>query len=134
MADKLAALVVCPGRGTYGKAELGYLKRHHADKGELIAGFDRQRATRGKPTVSELDGAERFSVATYTRGDIASPLIFACAYADYLAINPGRFDVAALTGNSMGWYIALPCAGAVRPEHGFAIVDAMGQHSQAGEA
>ncbi len=46
MADKLAALVVCPGRGSYGKAELGYLKRLHADKSELIAAFDRLRAER----------------------------------------------------------------------------------------
>ena len=134
VADRLTALAVCPGRGTYGKAELGYLGRHHADKADLIAGFDRQRAERGEPTVSELDGAEKFSVATHTRGDIASPLIFACAYSDYLSIDPARFSVAAVTGNSMGWYIALPCAGAVSPEHGFAIVDAMGQHSQAGEA
>jgi [acyl-carrier-protein] S-malonyltransferase len=133
VADKLAALAVCPGRGSYGKAELGFLKRLHADKAELIAGFDRQRAERGQPTISELDGADRFSVATHTRGDIASPLIFACAFADYLAIDRSRFDVAAVTGNSMGWYIALACAGAVTAEHGFAIVDAMGQHSQAGE-
>jgi len=133
VADKLTALAVCPGRGSYGKAELGYLNRLHPDKAELIAGFDRQRAERGEPTLSELDGAERFSVATHTRGDIASPLIFACTYADFLAIDRSRFDVAAVTGNSMGWYIALACAGAVSPEHGFAIVDAMGQHSQAGE-
>lgn len=133
MADRLAALAVCPGRGTYGKAELGYLKRLHADKAELIAAFDRKRAERGEPTLSELDGAERFSVATHTRGDIASPLIFTASYADFLAIDRSRFDVAAVTGNSMGWYTALACAGAVGPEQGFAIVDAMGRHSQAGE-
>lgn len=134
MADKEAILVICPGRGTYGKGELGYLKRHHGDKAQLIAGFDRVRAERGEPTVSELDGAERFSVATHTRGDIASPLIFACSYADFLDIDRERFDIAAVTGNSMGWYTALPCAGAVGAEHGFRIVDAMGEHSQAGQA
>jgi [acyl-carrier-protein] S-malonyltransferase len=133
VADRLAALVVCPGRGSYGKAELGYLKRLHADKNELVAAFDGLRAQRGQPTVSELDGSERFSVATHTRGDIASPLIFAASYADFLAIDRSRFDVAAVTGNSMGWYTALACAGAVSPEHGFAIVDAMGENSQAGE-
>ncbi len=133
MADRLAALVVCPGRGSYGKAELGYLKRWHADNGELVAAFDRLRAERGQPTVSELDGSERFSVATHTRGDIASPLIFAAAYADFLAVDRSRFDVAAVTGNSMGWYTTLACAGAISPEHGFAIVDAMGENSQAGE-
>jgi acyl transferase domain-containing protein len=133
VADRLTALVVCPGRGTYGKAELGYLKRFHADKGELIAGFDRVRAEREQPTVSELDGAERFSVPLHTRGDIASPLIFAASYADFLSIDRGRFELVAVTGNSMGWYTTLPCGGAVSAENGFRIIDAMGQHSQAGE-
>ena len=133
MAERPAALVVCPGRGSYGKAELGYLKRLHADKAELVERFDSIRSRRGEPTVSELDGADRFSVALHTRGDIASPLIFACSYADFLAIDRGRFDVAAIVGNSMGWYTALPCAGAVGPERGFEIVDAMGLNSQLGE-
>jgi acyl transferase domain-containing protein len=133
VADRQAALIVCPGRGSYGKAELGYLKRFHSDKKKLVAMADRIRSEAGQPTISELDGAERFSVATHTRGDTASPLIFTCAFADYLSIDRDRFDVAAVTGNSMGWYIALACAGAVSAEHGFAIVDAMGRHSQAGD-
>jgi malonyl CoA-acyl carrier protein transacylase len=133
VADRLATLVVSPGRGTYGKAELGYLKRFHADKPGLIAGFDRLRAAAGTPTVSDLDGADRFSPALHTRGDIASPLIFACAYADFLSIDRARHHVAAVTGNSMGWYTALACGGAVSPDHGFAVVDAMGSNSQAGE-
>jgi acyl transferase domain-containing protein len=126
-------LVVCPGRGTYGKAELGYLKRFHADKTDLIASFDRLRSGRGQPTLSELDGAERFSPALHTRGDIASPLIFAASYADFLAIDRSRFDIAAVTGNSMGWYTALAVAGAVGAGQGFRIIDAMGENSQAGE-
>ena len=133
MADRLSALVICPGRGTYGKTELGYLKRHHSDKSELIETFDRLRSRRGQPTLSELDGADRFSPALHTRGDIASPLIFAASYADFLAIDRSSFDVAAVTGNSMGWYTALAVAGAVGAEHGFEIVDAMGENSQAGE-
>jgi acyl transferase domain-containing protein len=133
VADRLATLVVTPGRGTYGKAELGYLKRFHADRAELIAGFDRIRAERGQPTLSELDGADRFSPALHTRGDIASPLIFAASYADFLAIDRSRFDVAAVTGNSMGWYTALACGGAVSGDRGFEIVEAMGSNSQAGE-
>ena len=133
MAERLAALVVCPGRGTYGKAELGYLGRHHGERSALLEGFDRIRAARGQPTLSELDGAARFSPALHTRGDIASPLIFAASYADFLAIDRSRFDVAAVTGNSMGWYISLAVAGAVSAEHGFEIVDAMGENSQAGE-
>jgi acyl transferase domain-containing protein len=134
VAESETALVVCPGRGTYGKAELGYLRRLHADKAELIQSFDRIRAARGAATLSELDGAERFSVALHTRGDVASPLIFAASYADFLSIDPARFKVAAVTGNSMGWYSALACGGAVEPERGFEIVDAMGENSQAGKA
>jgi [acyl-carrier-protein] S-malonyltransferase len=131
-SEKLSALVVCPGRGTYNKAELGYLHRHHERRLDLLAGIDRLRSARGEPTVTELDGAERFSVATYSRGDIASPLIFASAYADSLAIDRDRYRIAAITGNSMGWYTALACAGAVGEEAGFAIIDAMGEHSQRG--
>jgi acyl transferase domain-containing protein len=128
-----AALVVCPGRGTYGKAELGYLERFHGDKGELVQTVDRLRAERGQPTISELDGADRFSPAVHTRGDIASPLIFTASYADYLAIDRSRFGIAAATGNSMGWYTTLAVAGAVGLEQGFRIIDAMGENSQAGE-
>lgn len=128
-----AVLVVCPGRGTYGKAELGYLKRFHANRGDLFASFDRLRSERGQPTLSELDGAERFSPALHTRGDIASPLIFAASYADFLAIDRDRFEIAAVTGNSMGWYTALAVGGAVAAERGFRIIDSMGENSQAGE-
>lgn len=129
-----ALLVVCPGRGTYNKTELGYLKRHHAGKAEFIAEADAVRAANGGEPLSVLDGAERFSPALHTRGDIASPLIHASAYLDFLAIDQERFSIAAVTGNSMGWYTALACAGAVTGGNGFAIVDAMGHHSQAGEA
>ncbi|MGE3395810.1 MAG: ACP S-malonyltransferase [Sphingomonas sp.] len=133
MAERQAALVICPGRGTYGKAELGYLKRLHGKRADLIRAFDRLRADRGQPTISALDGAERYSPGLHTRGDIASPLIFAASYADFLAIDRSRFDIAAVTGNSMGWYTTLACAGATSAEHGFGIVDAMGENSQAGE-
>lgn len=133
MAERLAALVICPGRGTYGKAELGYLRRLHGDRTDLMATVDRLRGARGQPTISELDGAERFSPALHTRGDIASPLIFTSSYADFLAIDRARFDIAAVTGNSMGWYSTLAVAGAVDFEHGFSIIDAMGEHSQRGE-
>ncbi|HST35013.1 MAG TPA: ACP S-malonyltransferase, partial [Allosphingosinicella sp.] len=91
MAEKLVSLVICPGRGTYGKGELGYLQRFHADKAGLIGAFDGLRAERGQPTISELDGAERYSPGLHTRGDIASPLIFTASYADFLSIDRSRF-------------------------------------------
>ena len=120
------AVIVCPGRGTYNRPELGYLKRHHADKTGLIAMLDRYRGARGQPLISDLDGAERHTVGTYSRGDNASPLIYGCAYADFLAIDRGKIDVVAVTGNSMGWYIALACAGALSAEGGMDVVNTMG--------
>lgn len=120
------ALVICPGRGTYNKAELGYLARHHSDKSDLLGMIDSYRTAQNQKTVTALDGAERYSIAQHTRGDNASPLIYACSYADYLSIDRGRWDIAAITGNSMGWYIALACAGAADATGGLEIVNTMG--------
>ena len=129
---KERVVVVCPGRGTYNAPELGYLARHHAGSAWL-ARFDTMRAGAGKPTLSALDGAAKFDPKLHPRGDVAAPLIHACAYLDFLTLDPERFEVVAVTGNSMGWYTALACAGAVSPEHGFAMADAMGVNSQGHE-
>ncbi|WP_166417492.1 ACP S-malonyltransferase [Cochlodiniinecator piscidefendens] len=123
---KQTAVVVAPGRGTYNKTELGYLRRHHSDKAALIAEFDAYRTAKGQETVSDLDGAARFQGAKHTRGDHASPLIYSCAYADFLSIDRDRFDIVGVTGNSMGWYIALACAGALSPLAGLDVVNTMG--------
>lgn len=126
---KETVVVVCPGRGTYNAPELGYLKRHHAGS-QWLAHFDGVRAAAGKPTLTELDGAKMFDAKLHPRGDVAAPLIHACAFLDFLTLDRERFEVVAVTGNSMGWYTALACAGAVSGEHGFAIADAMGVNSQ----
>lgn len=125
-------VVVCPGRGTYGANELGYLARHHAGS-RLIEAFDRARAARGAPMLTDLDGAPRYSTALHTPGANSAPLIFAAGLLDFLALDPARCEVVAVCGNSMGWYTALACAGVVSPEHGFAIADAMGINSGLGE-
>jgi acyl transferase domain-containing protein len=80
----------------------------------------------GQETLAALDGAAAFSLATHTRGDNASALIFAGSLADFLAIDRGKIDIVAVTGNSMGWYSALACARAVSPENGFAVANTMG--------
>ena len=120
------AVVIAPGRGTYNKAELGYLTRHHGGGGEIVAGFDRRRVELGQPTLTELDRAPAYSMAVHMRGDNASGLIYACSHADYLAIDRDRFDIVAVTGNSMGWYTALALGGALDAAHGFEVVNAMG--------
>lgn len=131
MSARKTALVVAPGRGTYGKGELGSIARLHGARfGDLIANFDAQRRERGQPTVTELDGADRFSVGTHMRGDVAAPLIYTATVLDYLSIDRQKFDVVAALGNSMGWYSALALGGAVSVEDGFRISNAMGLNSQ----
>ena len=126
---KESVLVVCPGRGTYNAPELGYLARHHAGHADL-ARFDAIRAEAGKDTLTALDGAAKFQPSLHTRGDVAAPLIHAAAWCDFTAIDRDRFEVVAVTGNSMGWYTALACGGALSPEHAFGVADAMGANSQ----
>ena len=123
---KQTAVIVAPGRGTYNKTELGYLTRHHANQSDLIARFDAYRREQGQDTLTALDGASRFSSARHTRGDNASALIHACALMDFRSINQDRYDILGVTGNSMGWYIALACAGVLDDMAGLRVVNTMG--------
>jgi [acyl-carrier-protein] S-malonyltransferase len=124
------AVVICPGRGTYNATELGYLHRHFPDPG-LLTRFDALRTEAGQETLTALDGADRFLASRHTRGDNASGLIYAATYGDFLSLDRAAIDVVAVTGNSMGWYTALACAGAVTPKDGFTIANTMGSLMQA---
>ena len=119
------AVVICPGRGTYSKGELGYLRRNFSDW-TLLATFDAQRRVEGQPTLRELDDATLFSPASHTRGDNASALIYAATLGDFLSIDRESIEIVAVTGNSMGWYSALACGGALSPEDGFRVANTMG--------
>lgn len=123
---KQTALVVCPGRGTYNKPELGYLARHHSHKQGLVAELDALRAAAGQVPISELDGADRYSAKVHSSSENASLLIYACALADFAAIDRDKFDIVAVTGNSMGWYLALACARALDPQGAATLVNTMG--------
>ncbi|WP_395646297.1 hypothetical protein [Terricaulis sp.] len=117
-------LVVCPGRGVYTKAELGYLNRFGSNA--FIAWADTERERAGRTSVTALDGASSYESDTYTRGDNAAGLIYSCSLLDFRAIDPHAFEVVAICGNSMGWYTALACAGALDAEQGFKLADTMG--------
>ena len=117
------AVIICPGRGTYGKTELGTLSRHFKNQ-SLLAQFDARRTALGQETLTALDSATTYSVAKHTRGDNASALIYAATIADFAALQ--NIEILAVTGNSMGWYSALACAGALTPEDGFEVVNTMG--------
>lgn len=124
------AVLICPGRGSYNAPELGTLARHFPDPA-LMARFDALRAAEGQELLTALDGADRFALSRHARGDNASALIYAATYGDALSIDGERVRVVAVTGNSMGWYSALACAGAVTPEAGFTIANTMGRLMQA---
>jgi acyl transferase domain-containing protein len=121
-----SALVICPGRGTYNRQELGYLAKNHQKQQVMLSEFDTRREALGQPSLTELDSAATYSTSRLTRGDNASSLIYACAYADFLSINRENFDLVGVAGNSMGWYIALACAGALDTHRGFEVVNTMG--------
>jgi [acyl-carrier-protein] S-malonyltransferase len=134
---KEKALVICPGRGTYNATELGYLKTHHTARWDLVERLDALRRSAGQIPISELDGAEKYAPSTHMTGENASLLIYACALADFAAIDRDRYDVVAVTGNSMGWYLALAAAGILNFEGGARLVNAMGtmmhQHGKGGQ-
>jgi len=123
---KKTALVVCPGRGTYNKTELGYLRRWHGDKQGLIHRIDNYRTQCSQISISELDGADSYSMSKHTRGDNASALVYACAYADFLSIDRDEYELVAVTGNSLGWYVALGCANALSEPAALQLINSMG--------
>ncbi|MCX7565491.1 ACP S-malonyltransferase [Sulfitobacter sp. F26169L] len=118
------AVLICPGRGTYNKGELGTLSRTHQGN-DLISQWDAMRTDAGQETLSDLDSAARFSAKRHTTGDNASALIYACSYLDARAAFNSH-NIVAVTGNSLGWYIALAAGGGADALNGMRIVNTMG--------
>jgi [acyl-carrier-protein] S-malonyltransferase len=123
---KKRAVVICPGRGSYTKENLGYMRKFGSHVQDFLKDIDARRQAIGEPTISELDNAEVFKPQMHTKGEHASPLIYACSYADFMAIDREKYDIVAVTGNSMGWYLALAYAGALDWAGGFEVVNTMG--------
>lgn len=124
--SKQRVVVIAPGRGCYNKEELGYLARFHPDKQCLVATIDAYRAARGQVGIAALDAEVKYSFKLHTPGANASALIYACAMADFIDIDTAQFEIVAVTGNSMGWYIALALAGALAPEAAIEVINTMG--------
>jgi len=120
----MRALIVCPGRGSYQRASLGSLPAGDGD----VAWLDAYRQRLGRPTLSALDGAERFSPSRHLAGEHASLLTFAGAVTDLAAIDRERVEVAAITGNSMGWYTALYAGGALDLAGGARLIETLGSY------
>ena len=131
MKHKKRVVIVCPGRGSYTKESLGYLKNRPRSV-EQTTLIDQLRAKLNEPTVTELDSKENFKTSLHTKGEHASPLIYSCAQADFLEINQESFEIVAVTGNSMGWYLALAFAGALNPTDSFKLINTMGSMMKQG--
>ncbi len=123
---KKRIVVIAPGRGSYTKETLGYLNPHREKIADFISDIDARRQSRGEPTISELDQAQTFSPAIHTKGENASTLIYACSYADFQSIDREKYEIVAVTGNSMGWYLALAFGGALNWAGAFEIINTMG--------
>lgn len=129
-------MAICPGRGSYGPDDLGSLSRpipaasRRALRAVLEA-TDARRSAAGDPTLPSLDGARRMTAA-HSAGEHVSPLIFACTAADFLRVDRERCHLVAVAGNSLGWYSALFCAGALTLSDTMRLVETMSGMGRAG--
>ncbi|GJL94407.1 MAG: acyl carrier protein [Hyphococcus sp.] len=125
-SKKKSAVVIFPGRGTYGKEQLDYLGRFHGDKEDFISGVDQWRTAQGRTPITELDSAKTYSAARHASSINASTLIYTCALADFQSIDRDQYEISAVCGNSLGWYLTLAAAGAVDQAGAIRLVDTMG--------
>lgn len=123
---KKRVVVICPGRGSYTKETLGYLKPHRDLLADFLNDLDARRQEIGEPKVTELDQMGTFRTSLHTKGEHASVLIYACAMADYVSLDPDKYEVVAVTGNSMGWYLTLAMAGSLNWQGAFEVIQTMG--------
>lgn len=123
---KQRVVVICPGRGTYNKEELGYLKHHHGNKKDLVDCIDQYRREHNQISIAALDAMEKYNLSKHTAGENASALIYGCARADFQDINQDLYEIVAVTGNSMGWYIALALSGALNAVNAIKLINTMG--------
>lgn len=121
------ALIVCPGRGSYDRSCLGQLQDRSEAATAVIDACDAARAALGRPTMRELDSAERYSARMHVAGEHASLLTFCCGLAD-LADLTETYEIVGVTGNSMGWYTALAASGALEIEEAIRLVETMGAY------
>ena len=124
-------VVICPGRGTYTRETSGYLAAFGAAAKSHISYMDEQRKIAENSTLTELDSMQ-FRAKIHMAGEHASPLIYACSLADFLSIDQNKYEVVAITGNSMGWYSALALSGALTHENTYVLIDTMGSMMKGG--
>lgn len=121
--------LVCPGRGTYTRSELGILTA--ADRpdptgvrADLVERADRWRKRIDRTSIAELDRSDRFG-SVHLKGENAAALIYTAGAIDAASVADD-LEVVCVCGNSMGWYTALHVAGVFGFEDGLRLADTMG--------
>ena len=123
--DKQRVVVVCPGRGSYTRDTSGYIKNHPKKNTTDLSFFEKRRAQDNQLGILKLDSMS-FKSKIHMTGENASPLIYACSLIDFLSIDQSRYEIVAVTGNSMGWYSTLALGGALSYENGYELINTMG--------
>ena len=124
--SKPSAVLLCPGRGSYTKAELGFVGRtiRPGPVAEALEAADAARQRADRPTFSSLDGAEKFRPSQHLDGENAAALIYFGTMAHVEQLRE-RYNILAVAGNSLGWYTALPASGALDATSGWRLVSSM---------
>jgi [acyl-carrier-protein] S-malonyltransferase len=123
---KPTAVLLCPGRGSYGKDELGFVGRtiRPGPVADALAACDDWRRSQSRQPLTEIDGADKFRPGLHLDGENAAELIYFGTMAHVESLRE-RFDIVAVAGNSLGWYTALPASGALDPTSGWRLVATM---------
>ncbi len=118
-----SAVLFCPGRGSYARDELGFIGRHlrPGPVADALLRADAERQNQGLPTITELDSADKFRPSLHLDGENAAGLIYfgTLVHAEHVR---GNYRIAAVAGNSLGWYTALAVAGALDFDDGYRLV------------
>jgi acyl transferase domain-containing protein len=122
------AVLFCPGRGSYGKDELGFLTRtlRKGPVADALKASDARRREQQKTPISELDGAEQYRPGVHGDGQNAAELIYFSTLA-HTELLRSKYRIIAVAGNSLGWYTALSASQALDPTSGFRLVATMAE-------
>lgn len=125
------AVLLCPGRGSYGKEELGFLGRtlQPGPVADALAAADEWRRAQGLAPLAELDAADRFRPGTHLAGENAAELIYFGSLAHSERLRE-RYRIVAVAGNSLGWYTALAASGTCDAATGWRVVATMARLQQ----
>lgn len=120
----MRVVILCPGRGSYGKDSLGSLQALNSPRLDAIDAF---RAGLSRPTVREMDAAEKFQSKLHVKGENASILTAGATLGDLDQLDPNKVDIVGVIGNSMGWYTALAVAGALPLDDAAHLIESLAQ-------